>query len=41
MYEDGVEFELLRSTFIHFDKVEIVVNARQSEDVYVPSIKVT
>lgn len=41
MYQDGEEFELLRSTFIHFDKVEIVVTARQSEDVYVPSIKVT
>lgn len=40
-YQDGESFVVLRSDYKDYDKLEIVLNAYQSETTYVPSVKVT
>ena len=40
-YQDGESFTIFRSDYAEYDKLEIVVNAYQSEENYVPSVKIT
>jgi hypothetical protein len=40
-HANGESFTVYRSDYAEYDKLEIVVNAFQSEETYVPSIKIT
>lgn len=40
-YQDGESFVVLRSDYNDYEKLEIVLNAFQSEETYIPSVKVT
>lgn len=41
MYQNGEAFTIYRSDYKDYNKLEIVLNAFQSEETYVPSVKVT